>query len=499
VDGLSAAQRANLRAQLTIRPRKTTDIAAAKVPEPIELFREDGERFAVPRGFWRKRRSGAHAERLAVSYGTPMQPLASTWTAEGPFAEQAQIVAALQRALTAEPWGGGLLEAACGTGKSEVGIELAHRLGCSTMILVHKEFLLRQWRKRIQKVLPGARVGIVQQDRCEWEDMDFSIALMQSLVRDDGCGAKYDPRMYQHFGLVLVDEAHHVPSATFSQVLPRFSAAMLLGLSATFRRRDGTEDVFYYQLGPVIYTASAKPMIPQVRVLKTETTLAPIRRGWDPVEKAWRYEVEVDKLNSAQVLTQLAEDEPRQRIIVDQVIRAVRGGRKVLVISERLEHLRDMARVVGAALPQLGLPWVPTQDYYTGQWFTGQVWDRAGKGHRKGEPKRADRSEAELETAEGAQVLWATRQLVDEGFDVTACDVLILALPVADIEQILGRIQRWCFPDARKCARLCPWRAGTCEGKPVPVVVDVVDPRVVKVMGKWRKRQQLYRSMGIQL
>lgn len=495
MDGLSAAQRANLRASLTIRPRKTTDIATAATPAPIELFREEGDRFAVPRGYWRQKRSGLHLERVAVSGGIPMQPLASTWTADGPFAEQAEIIEALLRALTAEPWGGGLLEAACGTGKSEVGIELAHRLGCSTMILVHKEFLLRQWRKRIQKVLPGARVGIVQQDRCEWEGVDFCVGLMQSLVRDDGQGAKYDPRLYQAFGLLLVDEAHHVPSATFSQVLPRFNAAMELGLSATFRRKDGAEDVFYYQLGPVLYTASAKPMIPQVRVLRTEATVRPIQRGWDRAAKAWRYEVPVEKLNSAQVLTQLADDVPRQRMIVDQVLRAARAGRKVLVVSERLEHLRDMATSVAAATEEWARG-APTQDFYTGQWFTGASWDCAGKGHRKGDPKKADRTEAQLDAAEGAQILWATRQMVDEAFDVAACDVLILATPVTDAEQVVGRVQRWCRPDPAKCARLCPWRAGSCEGKPVPVVVDLVDARVAKVAGKWRRRQRLYREMG---
>ena len=103
IEGLSGVQRANLRDRLTVRPRKTTDIAAAKTPDPILLYREEGERFAVPRGFWQQMNSGRHAEITAVSYGQPMQPLRSTWRAEGPYAEQGEIVDALYHRIAGAP------------------------------------------------------------------------------------------------------------------------------------------------------------------------------------------------------------------------------------------------------------------------------------------------------------------------------------------------------------------------------------------------------------
>lgn len=479
VDGLTAAQRANLRARLTVRPRKTTDISTAATPEPIELFREDGDRFAVPRGYWAVNRSGRHPEQLAVSYGRPMQALTSTWRAEGPFAEQAEIVATLQHQIAGgdRGWGGGILQAGCGAGKSSVSVELAHRIGRSTMILVHKEFLLHQWRDRIASILPGARVGIVQQDREEWEGVDFCIALMQSLARDEG--GRYDPRMYRDaFGLLVVDECHHVPSATFSGLVPRFAAAYRLGLSATPRRKDEAEDVFYFQLGPVLYEAKTQAMVPRVRVLRTTAQLRDIRRG--------RYHVPVDKLNSAQITSQLADDRTRQRLIVDQVLRAVKAGRKVLVVSERLEHLRDMQAAVAVAVPSLGMPWEVTQGAYVGQWFA--------PGGKMRTVKQDD-----LTAAAACQVVWATKQIMEEGADIPALDVLVLATPVSDAEQVVGRVRRWCKPEAAKCARLCGWRAATCEGKPDPVVIDVVDERVSKVVGKWRRRLALYRAMGARI
>ena len=479
IEGLSGVQRANLRDRLTVRPRKTTDIAAAKTPDPILLYREEGERFAVPRGFWQQMNSGRHAEITAVSYGQPMQPLRSTWRAEGPYAEQGEIVDALYHRIAGGAWGGGILQAGCGVGKSTMLVELAHRIGRATIILVHKEFLLRQWEERIASVLPGARVGIIQQDRAEWEGVDFAIALMQSLARDEG--DKYDKRMYTDgFGLISVDECHHVPSATFSDLVPRFHAAYRCGLSATPRRRDGAEDVFYFQLGPILFEAKAQAMVPKLRVLKTAARLRNIRRG--------RYQVDKDKLNSAQITTQLADDATRQRLIVDHVLRAVRGGRKVLVVSERLEHLRDMARAVAAAVPALGVPWAVTSGFYVGQWF---ATDRGSK-------MRTVKQD-ELAQAATCQVVWATKQIMEEGADVPALDVLVLATPVSDAEQVVGRVRRWCAPEVAKCARLCAWRAGQCAGKPDPVVIDVVDPLVAQVAGKWRKRQRLYREMGVKM
>lgn len=473
LEGLSAVQRGNLRARLTIYPRKTTDIAGAKTPEPLLLYREDGDRFAVPRGFWATENTGRHAERIAVTYGQPMRALATRWTAEGPFAEQAEIVDVLHRKLTAQPWGGGLLEANAGTGKTNVAIELARRLGCATMILVHKEFLLQQWQRRIEALMPGARVGVVQQDRCEWEGVDFCIGLMQSLVRDDGAGGKYDQRLYSEgFGFLVIDECHRLPSATFSGLAPRFHAAYRCGLSATFRRKDGAEDVFYYQIGSVLYTARSQAMLPKLRVVRSAASVRAIRRG--------RYQVAVDKLNSAQVISQLADDTVRQRSLVDQVLRAAQAGRKILVVSERLEQLRDMRAAVAAALPTV------TQGVYTGQWFV-----------RERGSKMRDVSQADLDAAQPSQVLWGTKQLIEEGFDIPACDVLVLATPISDAEQIVGRVQRWCAPQPEKCARLCPWRAGTCVGKPDPVVIDVIDVNVPKVLGKWRRRRKLYREMGM--
>ena len=136
----------NLRRSLTIYPRKTTDIAGARDPEPIELYDEGEDWFGVPRGFYAEKRSLWHREIVDASQGDPMGEFPSLWTAEGPFAEQADMVRKLLSQLEGHQWGGVLLQAGCGVGKTNVALEVAYRLGRRTMILVHKEVFLDQWR-----------------------------------------------------------------------------------------------------------------------------------------------------------------------------------------------------------------------------------------------------------------------------------------------------------------------------------------------------------------
>jgi superfamily II DNA or RNA helicase len=154
-----------------------------------------------------------------------------------------------------------------------------------------------------------------------------------------------------------------------------------------------------------------------------------------------------------------------------------------------------MADMLGAALFNEELPFVPTIDFYTGEWYSGEVWEKSTKKHKKGDPKLVKRTSEQLRKAESANVLFGTAQLISEGFNVPAIDVIVLATPKSDIEQIVGRARRWCTPDKDKCERLCPWRSGKCKEKPNAIVMDVVD-KVERLMPKWKRRQAFYRKIG---
>lgn len=477
----------NIKDALTIFPRKTTMLGDEGPPPPIYLYddRPDEGLIGVPRGYYKKKKSSEHEEIVRVSHGEPMQSMATTWSAmpDGPFAEQVAALANLEMNVEDQQWGGMILKAGCGFGKTAVGIEFARKLGRKTVILVHETFFLRQWKKAINKFLPGARVGFLQQDRCDYKDVDFTIAMIQSLSGDGW--KKYPPEVLDAFGLLIGDEVHRVAAPTWSDVVCRFSAAWRIGLSATPRRLDATENVFFYHIGPIAYSATSEAQKPLLRKLYTNTVLRGIKRG--------QYEVPVGRLNSAQVATQLVADKFRTRDIVDQIIGAVEAKRKILVVSERLQQLKDLAEDLGQILFDKKLSFAPTIDFYTGQWFTGEMIKEKG---RKPKPRMKTRTESDLERAERANVIFATKQMVAEGLDIQALDVLVFATPIGDIEQAVGRVRRWCEPEPEKCQHFCPWRAGECKGKPQPVILDVIDEKCPTLLPKWKRRKAFYKTLG---
>ncbi len=494
---LTPRQVSNIVNRLTIQPKQTSDVADA-VPDPINLWRLDEARnlLGVPRGFYKSMSSQSNEEILRVGYGAPMRILENKARFDGPFKEQPAAIEELLQALRPsgkdDSWGGAFLQAFPAFGKTTVSLEVARRLGRRTLILVHQEFFLNQWKKRIAEFLPGAVIGVIQQDRCEYEQTakgekpDFVIALMQSLVRDES-GDRYPQELYgpDVFGFIVVDESHHLGAATFARIVPRFSAAYRLSLTATPRRKDGAEDVFFYHVSPVTYIARTESVRPSLRRIYTDTMLRPIARG--------QYRVSADKLNSAQIVNQICADRDRTRAVVDDVVQAVRNSRKVMVVSARLDHLREMMDQTWQILRGMNLPFVPILDAYTGEWFTGEKWDNTTKTHRKGDPKTAPRTESDRHKAERANVLFATQQLCAEGLDVPALDVLILSTPVSDVEQVVGRVRRHCIPSA-KCEHYCPWRAGKCQGKPIPIVVDVIDENIPRLKGMARRRERFYQT-----
>lgn len=427
-----------LRKELTVRPNKMSGA------EDILLYRNGKKAFAIPRGFYLKMRSRGHLESLKVADGRPIS-VETTFKAEGPFAEQAQCIETCMKHVEDNAYGGFILRAGCGWGKSSVALEVARRIGLRTMIIVHKGFLMKQWADRIKLLMPDATVGYVQQDSFDLTS-DFVIGMVHSLAD----ASKYPAELLPSFGTVIFDEVHRSAAHTWSNVISLFPARWRIGLTATPRRKDGAEKVFYHHIGQIIFTATTRSMPFTVKRLRTHVRL----------EKSQR------SVGNHAILNQIASDQQRNMIVISTAVEAVMKGRKVLVVGDRIDHLSHLAVSISSMLMGRGV--VCRIGAYTGQWF----------GVRNSKRTKINQGPEELALAETAQVIVATRQMVEEGLDIPAIDVIIGVTPMSDVEQMVGRARRWCLPQKEKCEHFCKWRAGTCQGKPRPIIVDLIDDGV---------------------
>jgi superfamily II DNA or RNA helicase len=433
---LTELQLQALKARLTIHPRKVGD-HPGDPPAPIRLYNEETPGYiGVPRQFFFDNKRAHHEVEYDYSEGRPDLwggPLKFSGTLRD---EQTLALKTLAGRFRTGTWGG-ILRAPPGWGKTVWSCAFIAELAVPTLVVVHKEFLLTQWRDRIQQFLPGAKVGLIQQDECSFQGSHIAIAMVHSLV-----DRNYGSILYEWPGLVITDETHRIGASTWSQVPPKFKSQWRLGISATPRRKDGADNVFRFHIGEVLFSASEQRMKPK------------IRRVWTSFNLVKTASLNPSLVSKNLLLKFMCANKLRNQAIVEQLALALEAGRKVLVLSERLQHLADLETGLRMKWNRDSGP-VPSIGYYVG----------------------GMREEA-LEIAAQAQVIFATKQFAEEGLDIPALDTLLLTTPMADIEQASGRILR-------------PF-----EGKTEPVIVDFRDDKVSYCLRMAEAREKQYRKLG---
>jgi len=419
-----------MRKELTLEPKRSEMAAAAGPPVRYEAFTVRGGVAAVPR-HWGAAAFGEPREART----TRGEPAPALRFAGELLPHQACAVDAVVARLTAKSTAvhGAQLQAGCGIGKTVTGLAIAAALGRRTAVLVHKDFLVPQWVRSVQRFLPFAKVGIVQRDRVEI-DADVVIFMMASVV-----GGRYGPEVFAPFGLLVVDECHHLCARTFMNAARVFPADARLGLTATPDRRDGLGYALAWFLGPVAFRIRRNAASVGVRMARyvggarSEITM---RNG---------------KIAYTKMVTRLVEDERRTAGIVAIVRGLLAEGRRVIVMSDRRDHLKAMHAALGPELSGL---------------YVGETTKR-------GKAAREDSAEK--------RVVLATSGMAEEGLDIPMLDSIVIVTPkssLSSIEQAVGRVLR---AHPRKTH--------------APLVVDVYDPFSV-FAGMQRKRERYYESQG---
>lgn len=153
------------------------------------------------------------------------------------------------------------------------------------------------------------------------------VAILQSLLSGDEVDA-----LVRNYGMVIVDECHHVSAVNFERVLKEVTAKYVYGLSATPTRQDGHQPVVFLQCGPIRYTVDAKE---QAEKRKFEHFIVP---RFTSFRCATAEEQGIAKLYSV-----LGKDDVRNAQVCRDVRTALLQGRCPIVLTERRVHVDLLA------------------------------------------------------------------------------------------------------------------------------------------------------------
>ena len=243
---ISVEEQQALRKELNVKP--FVPKSSLIKPQPFPVYRESKRKLYIPRFYG-----------LEI-YGEPDDSLINEGKKinlkfNGELREkQKPVVDKYMKHIKTK--GSGLLALHTGFGKTCLALNIISRINLKTIIVVHKEFLLRQWIERIEQFLPDAKVGRIQAKTVDTEDKDIVICMLQSLSMKD-----YPKDMFKEYGFMIVDEVHHLGAEVFSRAFYKVVTKYALGLSATIKRKDGLTKVIKWFLGDVVCKIERKEKI----------------------------------------------------------------------------------------------------------------------------------------------------------------------------------------------------------------------------------------------
>jgi superfamily II DNA or RNA helicase len=339
----------------------------------------------------------------------------------------------------------GILCAPTAFGKTAVAAWFIAERKVNTLVLVHRQQLLDQWRERLAMFLnlPPKLIGHIGGGKMERTGR-VDVAVLQSLHR------KFEVKDFvAEYGQVIVDECHHISAFTFEQVMREVKAKYVLGLTATPTRKDGHHPVIYMQCGPVRFSMSARAM--------TENT--PFEHKVTPRHTEFRMAPEHTDVTIQDVYGAIVNDELRNDMIAADVTRALATGRCPLLLTGRTEHLQYFAtKLAGAAKHVFVL--------------------RGGMGKKQ---RRATAEAMAKVTEDESRLILATGSYLGEGFDDARLDTLFLAMPISwkgTLQQYVGRLHR------------------LHDGKRYVQVYDYIDGYVRMLARMYERRLEGYSAMG---
>jgi len=391
---LSEKQLDEIRTDLNVKPFKMKQFDFGT--ESFPVFHENGDVIKIPKYYGIEKFGNPQTnkleqryEKINLRYKGLLRP------------RQQVIMKNVKKGL--DSGRGGLLLAGCGQGKTNMVIEAIAHYGVPTIIVVHKSFLMDQFIDRILSFTNFKRnqIGILQQKKEEL-DKPIVIAMIQSLLKKD----LSDPR-YARFGMMIIDEVHHMGAKNFSKLFLRMSTKYMLGISAERTRPDGLYKIINWFMGPVLHYEKQKP---------NENVI--VKRYFYKSQDEENCRVlrhhNVDDFNRSKMISNLVEIKMRNKFIFKLILELFDQGKSILFMTGRISQVMKIRKML-------------KKNKYTNRSY----------GLYLGGMKKED-----LKRSSMKQIILATYDMASEGLDIPGLNVILFGTGRSNVRQSASRILR---------------------------------------------------------
>lgn len=323
-----------------------------------------------------------------------------------------------------------------GSGKTIIGLELIAQKKQPTLILVHRKQLFDQWVDRIQNFLsiPKKQIGQIGNQK-EKVGKEVTVAMIQSLTRGDLT------ELQNRFGMIIVDECHHIPAKSFREVITQLNCYYLYGLTATPKRKNNDEKLIYVYIGNIIYEMTQKELLEQ------QNSKAEINIRETELFVPFDY-----KIDNYETISQvLIFDTARNGQILKDIDENISRFKSILILTERKSHVSILNLYL--------------KEKYETIAISGDDSERSRK------------SKLEQINQGHFQIIISTGQYFGEGIDISALECLFIVYPFTfegKLVQYIGRVQR--------------------SGKP-PVIFDYRDSKIDYFDKMFKQRNRYYNKL----
>lgn len=335
----------------------------------------------------------------------------------------------------------GIIVAPPGSGKTVVGLKIIADKKQPALIITHRKQIAEQWIERIQTFLgiPKNEIGKIGQGKAK-AGKQITVAMIQSLSKE--LEKAETGEFINAFGLVIIDECHHIPAKIFRTTIAKLKTFYSYGLTATPFRKYNDGKLMFIHLGEVISEIKSDEIretkIARIIIRNTELDIP--------------FNPKTDKFETLSKV--LVHDSTRNKLILADVHSELKAGKKVVIITERKEHIDSLYQYLKLSYEAIAL---------------------------SGEDSERDRnSKWKLLKDGNYQVLITTGQFFGEGSDLQNANCLFLVYPFSfegKLIQYIGRVQR---------------------SELTPVIYDYRDIRIDYLNKMFLKRNTYYRKIDKQ-